>query len=143
MASSKTSDRPGFNSPSLGEGGENPEDAQTDSYQCLAHAPSQVLGPGLHESMFSSKFIPTESHSFPSNSPGASNISLESRIGGSNPNSSITYSTILICCGSPAYIRSTEAVILDSESSTSRGCLIRKQFVRSSIHEMSESTITW
>ena len=97
MASSKTSDRDECNSPDLGDGGANPEDPHTESYQCFAHIPSQSLGPGSQESMLSSNLMPVESHSFHNIELGFANTSFESTIGGAYPDSLMRYSTILIC----------------------------------------------
>ena len=84
--------------------------------------------------------MPIDSHSAERIDPGSSKMSAESTTGGIFPEFLITCLKIVNCCGRPVDSRSIESVILDSERRTSKGSLIKKQFLKSSIQEISESS---
>ena len=84
--------------------------------------------------------MPIDSHNTERIDSGSSKTSAESMTGGIFPELLITCLKIVSCCGRPVDNRSMESVILERDRRTSRGFLIKKQFLKSSIQEMSESS---
>ena len=83
--------------------------------------------------------MPIDSHSNERIVSGSSKTSSESITGGIFPELLITCLKIVSCCGRPVDSRSIESVILESDRRTSRGFRIKKQFLKLSIQEISES----
>ena len=115
-------------------------DFHTESYQYFPHKPSQLLGPGSQDSILSENGMPIDSHNTERIDSGSSKTSAESMTGGIFPELLITCLKIVSCCGRPVDNRSMELVILERDRRTSLGFRIKKQFLKSSIQEMSESS---
>ena len=115
-------------------------DFHTESYQYFPHKPSQLLGPGSQDSILLENGMPIDSHNTERIDSGSSKTSAESMTGGIFPELLITCLKSVSCCGRPVDNRSMELVILERDRRTSLGFLIKKQFLKSSIQEMSESS---
>ena len=126
----------------LGSQGRKPVLEWAASYQCFAQTPSSGLGPAGHESMASSKSIPSRPHSSVSAARGSLRSTVASSTTGSSPASMIESSSST-CTSRPVSASVASSSRTANEASISVGSRTSRMLRHSPRKARSRSTMWW